>query len=106
MITIPVSTEPLFSQVTTLSGQDFILTFAWNPREGAWYLDIADQDGVAIVLSRKVVVDFPLVTRCTDPRRPAGVLMAIDTTNMGRDPQLDDFGTRVHLIYSEPADLA
>lgn len=105
MKTIPVSMDLLSSQVTTLSGQDYILTFAWNPREEAWYMDVADQDGNVLACSRKVVVDFPLIYRPTDPRLPKGVFYAIDTTDMGQDPGRDDFGTRVHLIYVEPGDL-
>lgn len=104
MITIPVSTDVHFSQVTALSGRDFIFTFAWNAREGAWYFDLADQDGVLIATSRKIVVDWPLITRCADARRPVGTLWALDTTGAGIDPGRDDFGTRVQLIYVEPGD--
>lgn len=103
-----VFTAPLdknFSQVTTLSGQDFVLTFQWNSREGAWYLDVADQDEVPIVTSRKITVEFPIVTRCKDPRRPLGILMAIDRSGKQQDPGFDDLGQRVQLIYIEPGDI-
>lgn len=106
MITIPVTNEIHFSQITTLSGQDFVLTFQWNSREAAWYLDIADQDELPIVTSRKVTVGFPLITRCVDVRQPKGMLMAVDTTGKEQDPGFDDFGTRVQLVYFEPEDLA
>lgn len=105
MITIPVSTLPNFTQVTTLSGRDYVFTFHWNAREAAWYFDLADQDEVLIVSSRKVTVGFPLITRCVDPRRPEGMLMAIDSAGKNQDPSLDDFGTRVQLIYFETSDL-
>lgn len=105
MITIPLSTDQLFSQVTTLSGTDYIFTFAWNEREDAWYMDLADQDGVAIQLSRKVTVDFPLITRCKDPRRPLGMLIAVDSSGAGLDPTLEDFGQRVQLVYFEPEEV-
>lgn len=106
MITIPVSNTPNFTQVTTLSGRDYVLTFHWNAREAAWYMDVADQDEVGITLSRKVTVGFPLITRCVDERRPPGMLMAVDTTGGSADPGLDDFGTRVQLLYFEPEELA
>lgn len=105
MVTIPVSTDAHYSQVTTLSGSDFILTFDWNFREAAWYLDVADQDGLQIATARKITVDFPLIMRCVDVRRPKGVLLAIDTSGAGLDPGRDDLGQRVHLIYIEPGDL-
>jgi hypothetical protein len=105
MVTIPVSTDPIFTQVTTLSGQDFVFTFEWNTRESAWYFDLADQDGNPITVSRKVVVNAPLITRCVDPRRPKGLLWANDTSGSDTDPQQFDFGTRVHLIYIEPGEF-
>jgi hypothetical protein len=105
MITIPAPSAQNASQVTTLSGRDYVFTFHWNAREGAWYFDLADQDELLITTSRKVTVGFPLVTRCVDPRRPEGILMAIDSSGQNKDPQLDDFGTRVQLVYFEPEDL-
>lgn len=106
MIEIPVSTAQNFTQITTLSGIDYVFTFHWNSREAAWYFDLADQDEVLIVSSRKVTVGFPLITRCVDPRQPPGLLMAVDITGGTQDPGLDDFGTRVRITYAEPEELA
>jgi hypothetical protein len=106
MITIPVANTPNFTQITTLSGRDYVFTFHWNAREAAWYFDLADQDEVPIATSRKVTVGFPLITRCVDDRRPEGMLMAIDSSGQNGDPGLDDFGSRVKLVYFEPEDLA
>lgn len=102
---VPTFTDPFSSQLTTLSGRDYLLTFAWNLRESAWYLDIADQDGVVLAASLKLTVDYPLLKRATDPRLPAGTLMPLDTSGAGIDPGLDDLGTRVLLSYLEPGDL-
>ena len=97
---VPVSnTDALYQQVTTLDGVDFILTFAYNLRDGFWYLDVLDQDGNVIVPNVKIVVNWDLLQRSTDPRKPAGALMAYDTTAQELDPGLDDFGTRVQILY-------
>ncbi len=107
MKVIPLSTDSVFSQVTSLGGQDFIMTFEWNARESAWYLDVADQDDVPIFTAVKVVVNWPLASRCVDPRRPRGVLIAIDSTGAGLDPLQDDLGKRVELFFIDDlADLA
>lgn len=98
--TIPTSqTEPLYSQVTALDGTSYLWTFAWNVRDGRWYFDLLDQDGVLITGGVRVVVGSPLLSRCLDPRRPLGTLMAIDTTGESRDPAFDELGTRVLLTY-------
>ncbi len=107
MKVIPLSTDSVFSQVTSLGGQDFIMTFEWNARESAWYLDVADQDDIPIFTAVKVVVNWPLAARCVDPRRPRGVLIAIDSTGAGLDPLQDDLGKRVELFFiDDVADLA
>lgn len=82
------------------------MTFAWNIRESTWYIDIADQDGVLLAASRKVVVDYPVLLRRTDPRLPQGMIMAIDTSGAGKEATLDDFGTRVIVMYMEASDFA
>jgi hypothetical protein len=104
---IPVqSTLPLYQQFTTLDGQDFLLTFAYNARDFSWYLDIADQDAVAIVSGIRIVVAWDLLRRCVDARRPPGVLIANDLSGAGLDPGADDFGTRVELLYFDAAEVA
>lgn len=101
---ISLSTDQLFTQTTTLSGSDFIFTFSWNAREGAWYFDLADQDGVPILLSIKITVNWPFGARCLDPRMPPGILAAVDLTEQDLDPELEDLGNRVRLMYIEPGD--
>jgi hypothetical protein len=100
------STGPLRQQVTALEGTDYILTFAFNRRDGYWYLDIADQDAVPISLSRKCVVNVNLLRRCADTRKPPGALILVDTSDTDLDPGLDDLGTRVDLVYYTAAELA
>lgn len=104
---IPVtSDQPLYQQNTTLDGRDYILTFAYNARDFSWYLDIADQDAVPISSGIRIVVDWDLLKRCVDARRPPGILVANDLSGAGIDPGKDDFGTRVELIYFEAAEVA
>jgi len=103
--TIPLSTDANWTQVTTLGGRDFIFTFRWNAREMSWYLDIADQDNVLLAASRKLVADYPVLTRRTDPRLPRGVLWTIDRSGQGLDPGRYDLDERVILVFVEPGDL-
>ena len=94
--------EVLYTQVTALDGTDFIFTFALNLRDGRWYLDLADQDGVPIALAIPLVVDWNLLRRVRDARRPLGALICIDSTGAGRDPGP---GTAPELLYVEAAEL-
>jgi len=97
---IPVRSDlPLFTQVTTLDGQDYILTFSFNQRDVSWYVDIADQDEAVIASALRLVVGWDLLKRCVDARRPPGVLFANDLSGAGLDPGPDDLGTRVEVLY-------
>jgi len=103
---VPVTTDQvLYQQVTTLDGVDYVLTFALNLRDSYWYLDVADQDGSPIATNIKVLVNWDLLRRCVDERKPKGMLMAHDTTGQGLDPGPTDFGTRVQLLYLAQAEV-
>lgn len=97
---IPTSTEsPSYTQRTTLDGREYILILDYNGRDGHWYMTLQDQDGAAIVSGLRVVVDYPLLRKVRDLRRPPGELYAIDLTGTHVDPGLTDLGDRVALFY-------
>lgn len=104
---IPLPTSiPHFVLQTQLDGETFTIRVHWNERESAWYLELADLEGVTIVASRKLVADWSLLHRVTDDRRPPGELVVVDLTGEGIDPGLDDLGERVELNYADAAELA
>jgi hypothetical protein len=94
-----------FTQLTSLDGASFELRFRWNPRAAGWFLDVFDAGGEAIVLGVRIVVSWPLLRRVTHAGRPAGEIMAVDTTG-GGDPGRDDLGSRVVLKYFDAASVA
>ncbi len=100
-IEIPVALDtPLFTQRITLDGQEYILRFDWNGREGRWYLDIGDVDENWIVTGLKIVANWPLTRRCVDIRKPPGDLYAVDfSSQRGEPPILPELGRRVRLLY-------
>jgi hypothetical protein len=106
-ILIPVTSDA--DSVATYSLDDVNLTFRfrYNDRAGAWFFDVSDESGNAIISGRKIVVSWPLMGwRETDTRLPGGRLFACDTTDHDLDPTEDDLGTRILLNYIEAADIA
>lgn len=88
-----------------LDGITFTFRLYWNTREEAWYLDVQAEDGTPILSSMKVVVMSPLGRRSTDSRRPAGLLLAYDTSGLQKDPGKTDLGDRVIVTYFPTAEL-
>lgn len=100
-IEIPVALDtPLYVERTTLDGREFQLRFDYNGREDRWYLDIITVDGQNLAMGIKLVANWPLLRRFTDPRLPQGNLMAIDFSPLqGQSPGFADMGRRVLLTY-------
>ncbi len=101
---IPTTADQvLYQQVTTLDGRDYVMTFSLNLRDGRWYLDLADQDAVMIAPNIPLVINWDLLRRVLDPRRPPGKLVCVDPTGKDQDPGPSMAPT---LLYLEAAELA
>lgn len=98
---IPTYDVPFWTQTTTLEGQTFQLTFAFNQRESCWYLSVADNQGVDIYNGMKLMCLQLLMRKCKDPRRPAGQLACFDNTGANTPPGLEDLldSGRCTLVY-------
>lgn len=103
------ATSPFFEQLTQLEGVEYLLRFLWSPREGAWYLDVLDQDGNALALASKLVLGVRLLRRFQDARLPPGFLFVVDFTGTGLDIAAPtDLGVGYQLMYitSDDSSLA
>lgn len=104
---VPLRTSvPAFRQRTSLDGVTFEFDFAWNERESAWYMTVADADGVALRGGVRMVIRWPLLLSVADARRPGGELYLIDVDGTGREAALDDLGVRAVLMYVTAAEAA
>jgi hypothetical protein len=115
---VPTSTELTdYRQTTTLDGRDYVFRFLWNQREGTWFFSLFDEEDDPIVQSVKVTVQLPLLRLVTDPRKPPGILLALDTQAVetdfstlvkttARDPGIAELGERVLLLYFTADEVA
>lgn len=103
-IEIPISEDtPLYSERIGLDGRDFLFEFDWNDREGRWYLSIRGVDETPLALGIKVVANWPLLRRFSDPSLPQGSLFAADLSpENGESPTYLELGKRVRLLYFPP----
>lgn len=115
-LVIPFSSEnPINKFSTTLDGVQYGFRARWNQRDnydpvtnkssGAWYIDISDDTGEPIAVGIKVVLGTYLGRGINHPLFREGVLVAVDTSDQGREAGIDDFGTRVQVMRLSIAEV-
>jgi hypothetical protein len=105
MAPIPTSPDDAhYTQRTTLDGQPYVLTFRYNQREAAYYLEVALDDGTVLAAGVKVVCNIPLLERLADLRAPRHTLIAIAGGTDTSPPGIGELGEgrRVQLFYGDP----
>lgn len=88
-----------------LDGQTYTFDFEWNDRDQGWYMTITDINENVLLAGRRIVLNWPLISRYRDAGLPAGTLEAIDTGSNDVEPGFADLGDRVKLLYTPLADL-
>ena len=82
-----------------LDGVVFGFDFRFNVRDGRWYYDLLDADGVAIRSGLKIVSNWPTLRIMTQQGRPAGDVFAV-RPNGTDDPDRDTLGVESFLTYA------
>lgn len=108
ILNVPIkSGAASWTQRMTLDGVAYILDFAWNGREGAWYLGVLDIGGNPLVLGRKLVTNRPILRAFRFVAGlPAGDFVAADLSASIPYAGFDDLGKSVKLLYFEASELA
>lgn len=105
LLEIPVRRDlPAFEEKVELSSVLYTLTFHWNERMALWLMDLADAAGEPLIIGMPLLADAPVNGPYigTVPGAPLGSFYVVDETDAGRNPDLDNFGDGVTLVYSEP----
>jgi len=96
---------PSFTMRVTLEQVEYRLDFSWNERAERWFFQLYTSGGELIV-SRKVIPNWPLLRELVHTDRPPGELIALDSTQLRTPIGLNDWGDRIVLDYLEAADVA
>lgn len=115
-LVIPFSSvNPINKFSTTLDGVQYGFRARWNSsdnydplagvRRGAWYIDISDNTGEPIATGIKVTLGTILGRQFQHTLFRTGVLVAVDLSGKGREPGIDDFGTRVQVLRLSIAEV-
>lgn len=94
-----IPSDPNYQFQCSLDDQTYTFDVRWNNRDQAWYFDMLDSDGKAIILGVKIVLGTFLGRKSAHPFFSNNVLVAIDSTLTNQDATLDDLGTRVFVKH-------
>jgi len=92
-----VPSSPNQRRTFAIDGAAYHFDARWNAAEGAWYLDILEEDETPIVNGAKLTVGTFLGARSTHPIFNMSAFVAVDTGGRDADPGLDDLGARVEV---------
>lgn len=104
LIQLPVRNDfPAYEFQVELESRIYILGFRFNTRANRWFMDIKDQSQTPIIMGILVQQGVPLTRYYVREAMPPGSFWAIDITDAGREPDRENFGVDVILIYEESA---
>lgn len=93
---------PAFRMTVTLDNVVYDLRFVLNKRDGFWRMDIG-RDDVSLVRNIKIVLSSDLLkAHRSISELPPGTLSVVDKLGQHTEPNEDNFGDSVVLLY-EPA---
>ena len=84
-----------------LDGAVYQVRLRYNTRAGHWALDLADAVGTPLLSGMAIRLGVDLLAQFSDDRFPPGKLFAMNWVNAYAEPDRDNFGTDVALIYQE-----
>lgn len=89
----------------TLDSIAYLCDFTWNAYDGSWWLDMYDAVEKPIRTGIKCVLGTYLGRTCQSPPFSRGALVCYDTSGAQLDAGLNDFGSRVKMVYLTARDL-
>lgn len=97
---IPIQANiPAQSFSIVLNGVGYNMSAKWNSRAGFWTLDIADEDGAIIISNIALKAGLDLLYPFN---LGIGGLYVYDVSETGKEATLNNIGTEVILVYTEP----
>lgn len=99
---VPPPKDPHQTQVTTLTGVQYVIKYDWIQRASFWTLGLYTTNGDEIAAGIPLVGGGDLLAPFrSDPRTPPGLLAVVDQRGT-TDPDFGSWGTRHLLWYIEP----
>ena len=102
LIEIPIRYDsPDFTFQIALDKITYGFRFVLNERTGRYSMTIMNESGDIILAGLAVVTNWKLIDRFKDTRLPPGRLFTIDMTDGNNEPDSDNMGVSVLMLYDE-----
>lgn len=85
-----------------LGERTYSYALRWVPQLAAWYLDLRDAQGTALLTGQRVVLGALYGARLRDPRLPPGYLACEDLSGAETEPTLTSLGAQHVLVWVMP----
>lgn len=107
MIYIDISNDlPYYSIQVSLDDIEYILTFKYNTRMDRWLFSFSESNGSIIFSGILLVLGINFFDLIADDRQPTGELRMYDTTQNANEPNKDNFGQTLKMIYIPLSELS
>ncbi len=95
-----------YDLTSELDGKNYLLTFRWNGRDAAWYMDISREDATPIRNGIRLSLGALLGSDTQSEDMPLGKFFVYDLSGSGVDAGFHDLGVRVFLYYFDEAEAS
>jgi hypothetical protein len=87
-----------FDYQVELDSTIYNMSIYWNDREEHWYMDIYNEDQLALLLGAKLVQSYDMLKDYNDVRLPPGLLLYFKAATDAAETA-DSLGTDYTLVY-------
>ena len=102
ILQLPISnTDANYRFKTRIEGVDYTFRFRYGRREDSWFMDIRSSEDVLILAGIRVVVGIDLTQSFKHLPIPQGPILVENLENIFQEPDRDNFGTEVLMLYVE-----
>lgn len=102
VIQLPVRSDlPQYEFKVELDLVVYTLKYRWNERMSRWIMDVCNEQGEPIVMGIVLNTERDLTSRYKTYPIPQGFFIVIDETGNQTNPNRDNFGKEVKLLYDE-----
>lgn len=88
-----------------LNGDEYDLDIKWNVRASAFYMDVYDSDGTAIILGKRMEPEVFLLDTVQGTDRPFGELVLVDDGRVRASPTPETISEQHKLVFIDPVSL-